>query len=78
MSFSLVMFWLCQKNLYEKFARSMLMKLTPGINFINVLQAAFTRADPESLKKTDNLTVFFLIWAPLIAGLTIRLTRQIA
>jgi len=28
----------------------MLMKLTPGVNFINVLLAAFTRADPESVK----------------------------
>jgi len=26
------------------------MKLTPGVNFINVLRAAFTRADPKSVK----------------------------
>jgi hypothetical protein len=37
----------------------MLMKLTPGVNFINILQAAFMRAGPESAKKTDNLNVFF-------------------
>jgi len=32
-----------------------------GVNFINVLIAAYTRADPESAKKTDNLTVFFAL-----------------
>jgi len=31
------------------------MKLTPGVNFINILQAAFTRADPESAKKELQL-----------------------
>ncbi len=34
---------------------------SPGFNFINNLQAAFMRADPESAKKTDNLTVFFML-----------------
>jgi len=37
------------------------MKLSPGVNCINVLQAAFTHADPESAKKIDNLTVFFAL-----------------
>jgi len=32
---------------------------TPVVNFNNILQAAFTRTDPKSAKKTDNLTVFF-------------------
>jgi len=27
------------------------MKLMAGVNFINILQAAFTGADPESAKK---------------------------
>jgi len=31
--------------------------LTPGVNLINILRAAFMRADPESAKKTDNLTI---------------------
>ncbi len=30
-----------------------------GVNFINVLWAAITRADPKSAKKTENLTIFF-------------------
>ncbi len=32
-----------------------------GVNFINVLQAAFTCADPKGTKKTDNLTLFFAL-----------------
>jgi len=35
----------CVKTVYRT-----LMKLSPGVNFINVLQAAFTHADPESEK----------------------------
>jgi len=31
----------------------------PGVNFINVLQAAFTHADPESAKKTVKSAVLF-------------------
>ncbi len=36
-------------------------KHTPEVNFINVRGATFTRADPESAKKTDVLTVFFVL-----------------
>jgi len=32
-----------------------------GFHFIHILRAAFTRADPESAKKIDNLTVFFVL-----------------
>ncbi len=28
---------------------------------MNILRAAFTHADPESAKKTDNLTAFYVI-----------------
>jgi len=35
--------------------------LMPGVNFINVLQAAFTSADPKSAKKTVKLSVFFAL-----------------
>jgi hypothetical protein len=30
----------------------------PGVNFINILQAAFTCADPNSAKKIVKLSVF--------------------
>ena len=33
----------------------------PGVNFTNVLRAAFTPADPKSGKKLLNLTVFFAL-----------------
>ncbi len=33
----------------------------PGVNFINVLQADFMRADPESVKMTVKLSIFFAI-----------------
>jgi len=32
----------------------------PGVNFINILGAAFTRTDLKSAKKNDSLTVFFV------------------
>ncbi len=36
-----------------------------GVNFTNIIQAAFTHADPEQAKKTDNLTVFFMLLGSL-------------
>jgi hypothetical protein len=39
----------------------MLMKLTAGVNFTNILRAAFTCTNPKSIKKTDGLTVFFAL-----------------
>ncbi len=38
------------------------MKLTPGLNFINVLLTAFTLPDPKSVKKTVKLSIFFTLW----------------
>jgi len=51
---SLVMFQLCNlrcQNIVAKFVHKMLMKLTPYVNFINVLRTAFTLVDPESVKR---------------------------
>ncbi len=39
----------------------MLVRLTPYVNFINVLSAAFTRADPKSIKKTVSQVVSLLM-----------------
>ncbi len=36
------------------------MKSTLGVNFINVICAAFTCADPESIKFFDNLTIILM------------------
>jgi len=42
-----------------KAAHKMLMILTPGINFINILRTAFTRTDPKCAKKTVKSAVSF-------------------
>ena len=42
-------------------ARTHQDKLTPGVNFTNILQAAFTPADSKSGKKLLNLNVFFAL-----------------
>ena len=34
---------------------------TAGVNFINILRAAFTSADPKSAKKTVKLSSFFAL-----------------
>ena len=46
---------------YEKAACLMMVKLTPGVNFINVQQAPFMLVDPKSAKNIDGLTVFFAL-----------------
>ena len=35
--------------------------MSSGVNFTNILRAAFTCADPESTIKLLNLTVFFAL-----------------
>ncbi len=39
----------------------MLVKSTPGVNFINILQATIVRADPKSAKNTFKSSVFFVL-----------------
>ncbi len=45
----------------KKSALKMLMKLTPDVNFINVLQASLTSVDRERAKKTIKLSFFFAL-----------------
>jgi len=40
-----------------KAARTMLVKLTPGVNFINI-NSHFARVDPKRVKNTDDLAEF--------------------
>jgi len=42
-----------------KAARRTLMKLTPGVDFTNILLAAFTLADQKKIKKTVKSSVSF-------------------
>ncbi len=44
-----------------KAARRTLMKLTPGLNFINVLHTAFTHVDPESVRIQSNPQYLFTL-----------------
>jgi len=44
---------------YKKCTRKMLTKLTPGVNFINILRTAFALVDPESVKNTVKSPVSF-------------------
>jgi hypothetical protein len=46
--------------------------VTQEVNFINVLQAAFTLQDPESAKKTVKLSVFFALLGSARAKATRR------
>ncbi len=51
---------LCEALLYEKHAYKMLMKLTPGVNFTNMLMYSFfTRADPKSIKRWSRQQYLF-------------------
>jgi len=44
----------------QKFtARKMMVKLTPGVNFINILLAAFKCAHPKSAKRQSSCQSFF-------------------
>ncbi len=62
---------LLNRHLYKKFVREMLMKLTPGVDFTNILCAAFRHTDPKSAKKTDSLTVFFALLGSALKMLVI-------
>jgi len=48
-------------SVWVKAAHKMLVKSTPGLNFINVLLTAFTLPDPKSIKKTVKLSIFFTL-----------------
>ncbi len=43
----------------KKAARKVLVKLTPGFNFINILRTTFTLVDPESVKNTVSHKYLF-------------------
>ena len=57
----------------ERVAQSSLeTRIHPGFDFINVLREAFTLVDPKSVKKIDNLTVFFT----LLGSLRVKAVRR--
>jgi hypothetical protein len=54
-----------------------LMKLSPGVNFINFLQAAFMHADPKSTKNTVKLPVFFALSGSVCAKAARRMLMKL-
>jgi len=52
-------FW--QKDIGKKCARKTLMKLTPGVDFINFLRTAFTREEPKCMKKDSQVVSIFTL-----------------
>jgi len=67
-SFSLVTIWLCnwrkaaQSTSVRKSICKMLMKLTLGLNFINVLCTAFTLIGSKSVKRYWQLDWVLTLW----------------
>ena len=55
------------RRVKQQFVRlkEILIPSLPWVNFINVLRAAFTLADPKSAKKLLDLTVFFALFMSL-------------
>jgi len=47
-----------KRHSYKKSVQKMLMKLTVGVDFTNLLQEPFTLKDFKTQKDTDDLTVF--------------------
>jgi len=54
------------------------MKLTVGLNFINVLCTAFTLADPKSVKKTVKLSIFFTLLGSASVKAAHRMLMQLS
>jgi len=57
-----------------KAARKMLVKLTPGVNFINVLRTAFTLVDPKRVKKIQLSHMYLLTLAGSASVKAVRRT----
>jgi len=56
----LTLFFALLESGYVKAAQKIMVKLTPGVNFINILLKAFTLADPKSAKKHSQIISLFL------------------
>ncbi len=49
-----------------------------GVNFTNILQAAFECADPKNVKKIDNLTIFFALLVSECAKAVCRMLMKLS
>ncbi len=57
-TYGLTVFFALLGSVCSKVVLRMLMKLTPGVDFTNILRVAFMSTDPKSANKTDSLTAF--------------------
>jgi len=57
---------LCTFDISSPVFEQLLCTERSGVNFINVLRAAFTLLDPKSVKMIDTLTVFFTLLGTLM------------
>ena len=58
-SYILAFYFVWHKNIGKNVVRKMLMKLTPGVNVISILQAAFMLIGPKSAKQHCWLDCLF-------------------
>ncbi len=49
----------------------------PGVNFINIFLAAFTHKDPKIVKKTDSLTVLFVLLGSALVQATHKMLLKL-
>jgi len=52
---------------YKKVPPKMLVKLRPGLNFINIPRTAFTHPDPKCAKKDSQVSIVILCFYALRA-----------
>ncbi len=50
-----------RNTLEQKAAHKMLLRLTPGLDFINVLRTAFALVDPKSVRTQSSLQYHFTL-----------------
>jgi hypothetical protein len=59
---NLPVFFALSGSIQVKAAFRTSMPLTPGLNFINILQTAFMRVNPERLEFSKILSIFLHFW----------------
>jgi len=64
-AYHLAVFFALLGSAHVKAACKMLIKLTPGLNFINVLLTAFTLVDPKSVKRYWQLDWVLMLWGTM-------------
>jgi len=73
----ILIFYICYKHASltartRKTKEKSFIGLATGVNFINILGAAFTRKDPKSSKKTAKLSIIFA----LLGSLRVKAARR--